>query len=369
MKKITAIILMTTILTLSLFGCQSMNIANDGKNSPKPTLQAQSRKTILATPDFIVAVKSDGTVLYAGEPIKNRGYIREWTDIVSICGSYYGGIIEDRRYFLFALKRDGTVVTTNDSFADSISGWKDIVDISCYGNTILGLKSDGTVVGESINVIGKKDTSFETWSEIIAVSTGGDHFVGLKKDGTVVACGDDDSGQCYYTKNWTDIVSISANGYETLGLKKDGTVLTTNIDSKDDDTRGLDNTGKRMQIGNLRDVVRIEYSDGGPIVAIKKNGTLEVVLEYADDKSNTMYKEASKWMNIADVSAQSSEFIVGLKSDGTLVIPKTYLKSSYAGGGIFLPAYDKDVAYREEALTWSGIKLPVNPQNNGQQQS
>lgn len=104
----------------------------------------------------------------------------------------------------FAVKRDGTVVTTGNYAHDryDVSDWSGLVALSAVYEHTVGLKSDGTVVAVGLNDHGECDVS--AWTEIVAVSAGLLHTVGLKSESTVVATGSNDVGQCVVS-GWTDI--------------------------------------------------------------------------------------------------------------------------------------------------------------------
>ena len=179
-----------------------------------------------------VGLKSDGTVV--AEFHDNVDYagqcgVGDWEDIISVsAGSYH----------TVGLKADGTVVATEYGQGDyfgqcEVEGWKDIIAVSAGDCQTLGLKADGTVVTTEFrkehNFAGGDDYGqFEVdgWTDIVAISAGGGHAVGLKSDGTVVAVGANNNGQCN-VEYWTDIVAISAGQNHTVGLKSDGTVVAT----------------------------------------------------------------------------------------------------------------------------------------------
>ena len=66
----------------------------------------------------------------------------------------------------------------------------------------VGLKSDGTVVAEGMNVNGECDVT--EWRNVVAISAGVSQTLGLRADGTVVAIGQNNSGQCNVS-GWTGI--------------------------------------------------------------------------------------------------------------------------------------------------------------------
>lgn len=83
-----------------------------------------------------VGLKTDGTVVAAGDNNYGQCNVSDWTDIVAISAGWYCTV---------GLKADGTVVFTGN-YMSNISDWTDIVAIDVYIQDVVGLKADGTVV-------------------------------------------------------------------------------------------------------------------------------------------------------------------------------------------------------------------------------
>lgn len=99
------------------------------------------------------------------------------------------------------LRSNGTVVAAgnNNSGQCNVGGWTDIVAVAAAGYYSAGLRSDGTVI-----VAGAIDRDVDEWTGITAIAAGYDYIVGLRSDGTVVAVGKNDYGECNMS-GWTDI--------------------------------------------------------------------------------------------------------------------------------------------------------------------
>jgi hypothetical protein len=96
------------------------------------------------------------------------------------------------------LKSDGTVVAAGDNQAGqcSVSGWKDIVAISAGAEHSLGLKSDNSVIVVGDYGNGSQRNYTTLWrNNIVAISAGSNYSLGLKSDGTVIAAGNNNSYQ------------------------------------------------------------------------------------------------------------------------------------------------------------------------------
>ena len=227
-------------------------------------------------------------------------------------------------YCTIALKRDGTVVTTEGN--SNVSSWRNIIAVSAGKYHEVGLKADGTVVAEGDNNFGECNVS--GWRNIVAVSAGEYHTVGLKADGTVVATGNSGCKQCDVSE-WKNVVAISAGETTTIGLKSDGTLLTTDnlwarVKVKSivaisaacyGSALYLLSTGEARCEGKTiaKDLIGISSSKNY-LAGLKLDGTIILVnIGYKCDKL-----DVSGWKDIVAVSA-GLDHIVGLKSDGTVV--------------------------------------------------
>lgn len=178
----------------------------------------------------IIGLRSDGTVVACGNNEDGECNVEDWRGIISICcgGFCTIGLRSDGCTVACGMVEydlDGTEVLCNGSDSRfDVSGWNDIVAISCKTNHVVGLRSDGTVVATGRNDSGQCEVG--EWKNIVAIATADCHSVGLRFDGTVAACGCglDDNGQCDCTECWHDIVAIFCSYNNTVGLRSDGTV-------------------------------------------------------------------------------------------------------------------------------------------------
>ena len=245
------------------------------------------RQTIDCSGGHTVGLKSDGTVVAAGDNEDGQCNVSDWTDVVAIACNYRHTV---------GLKSDGTVVAAgNNNYGQcNVSDWTDVVAIACSGGHTVGLKSDGTVVAAGDNEDGQCDVS--DWTDVVAIACGSDYTVGLKSDGTVVAAGYNGTGRCDV---YTDVVAIACSAWHMVGLKSDGTVVAAG-----------DNEDGQCDVSDWTDVVAIacgsDYTVGlksdGTVVAAGYNGTGR-----CDVYTDVVAIACSAW------------HMVGLKSDGTVV--------------------------------------------------
>jgi alpha-tubulin suppressor-like RCC1 family protein/tetratricopeptide (TPR) repeat protein len=249
-------------------------------------------------------LKSDGTVVVDGVGIRKKAdhrlEVKEWTDIKAIATSSDNTI---------GLKSNGTVVTTgNNRYGEcNVSSWYDIVAISAGDAHTVGLKSDGTVVATGDNHEGQ--CNVQDWYDIVAIYTGLASTFGLKSDGTIVAAGrllpEGIKNGC----NWKDIVAV-AEFSSVIGLKSDGTVVI----NYDDDENELD----KLDISSMRGIratlfsaeeLRLMKDSAQKDSASKKEEKLK--------KLKTIRKE--KPIQSIALGGSDGDFVVGIKSDGTVV--------------------------------------------------
>ena len=238
-----------------------------------------------------VGLKSDGTVVAAGDNSSGECNVADWIGIVAVSAGASHTV---------GLRSDGTVVAVgdNDYGQCDVSGWRDIVAVSAGAGHTVGLKADGTVVAVGDNV--SSQCQVADWNGIVAVSAGVDFTVGVKSDGSVVAVGYNPAGQCDVDL-WKDVVAVSAGYMHTIGLKNDGTVDSTGW-----------NDFSQCGVSEWKNIVAVSagYMHS---VGLKSDGTVVVTGSNDNGQCNV-----SGWKDIIAISA-GSHHTVGLKSDGTVV--------------------------------------------------
>ena len=269
----------------------------DYQDAPSRTMalwdRVAERKTIGAGA-CTMALRNTGTAVVCGEGEGNPWNVSGWDDLIAISvGSEYA----------IGLRADGTVIGESwfeDSGEAEVSGWTDIVSVSAYNSHTLGLKSDGTVVACGYNRDGQCDVS--EWTDIVAVAAGGNFSIGVKADGTAVAVGNNDKGQCD-VENWTDIVAVACAYDLAVGLRSDGTVVAAG-----------NNVNGCGDVEGWKDITAVACAYSCT-VGLKSDGTIVIAGELEDyDKAML---DALEWTDIVEIAA--GDAIVGLKSDGTVV--------------------------------------------------
>ena len=275
------------------------------------------RNVLGAGPRHTLGLKTNGTVVAAGESFKRYGEndVSDWRDIIAVSAGLTHAV---------GLRADGTVATAGSNYDDQIdvSSWRDIVAVSTGDFDTVGLKSDGTVVATgNKHYDSDRFKKVSGWRNIIAVSTSFSYTVGLKSDGTVVAVGDNNFGQCD-VYDWNDIVAVSTGDLHTVGLKSDGTVVAVGY-----------NGGRQCDVSDWSDIIAISAGTNHT-VGLKSDGTVVAVgfNEYGQCS-------VSDWSDIVAISA-GGVHTVGLKSDGTVVFAS------------------KDQYDQFDVSGWSDIRMP-----------
>lgn len=117
------------------------------------------------------------------------------------------------------LTRDGTVKTWNyNNEVTEISDRGDLVEIA-YGEDLLGLRADGTLVMVSANPA----STPPALDDVIAIAAGGAHYLALRANGKVVAWGPT-SPATNLPETLQDVVAIAATSARSLALCADGTL-------------------------------------------------------------------------------------------------------------------------------------------------
>lgn len=233
-----------------------------------------------------------------------------------------------------AVKADGSVLQTGN-WGDSEDEFSDIVALVCGRDSLVGLRTDGTVVVTQE----KRNEALAEWSDIIAVAGSAGHIVGLKANGTVVTSGENDDGQCE-TANWKNVIAVSANDRCTVGLLADGTVVSTD--------------GNRYDWTGIRAVVcGSEF-----IVGLREDGTV-VVSDGADEE---MIQAVAAWGSVSRISA-GEEHVVGFRGDCSVLAAgrNDDGRCDVAGWNVAGAQASQDVTI---ALQWDGTWVSAGPYNS-----
>lgn len=142
--------------------------------------------------------------------------------------------LEKRIHFVsdecFIVRDDGTVFmnrAAKDAFPDVLE-WKDIQAISVDTSTVVGLRTDGTVVATgSDNNFGVLDVT--NWKNIVEVAADLWCTYALNSDGELIHTGEifSEDRETFYKYEWKNLKQIVAEAGYLFALTNDGHVIST----------------------------------------------------------------------------------------------------------------------------------------------
>lgn len=289
---------------------------------------------------------------------KLDGYKESVANLRNIVNAY-SGVVGAGKSHSIALKDDGTVLFAglNDRKQGDVSKWNDIIYIAAGGNHTVAVKRDNSVLATGDN--SKGQCSVDKWSNIASVAAGDEHTVGVEKIGNVTACGDNSYGQCN-VGTWSGVISASAGAYHTVGLCVDGTVLAVG-----------DNSHGECNVGDWNDVIQIAAGDGFTAGLTKKG----VILFTGDDskkisdakKAKDIFSISAGSYNllVTDLSGKTTAY-GGNESNQSVTNLWTDIVSTCGGerhsigitkGGTAVAAGDND-KNQTNISSWKNIGLP-----------
>ena len=173
----------------------------------------------------IIILGRDGSVLFADSTWK-KGLladkeikaalpkVQNWSGLCAVaCGSWH----------FVGLRTDGTVIGEGKKMCrlEETGMWESVTAIACGRYGTVGLCEGGTVF--SCGFPKAVADELASWTDVTAIACGKEHVVGLRRNGTVIACGENGSGQCNVGE-YINVGMISASGECTALVFNDGTV-------------------------------------------------------------------------------------------------------------------------------------------------
>ena len=303
------------------------------ENSPIKVSGAFIDKNIIATDlEHIFAIRGNGKVVATGSNREGELDTSAWENIVSVYADTSTA---------FGIAKDGTVCSSGMDLGESdlavIEGATSL-DVKGY---LIAVKEDGTIALPNYAMdksLGWIDEALK-WDGILKATSYGyeesAHIVGLKNDGTVVAAGNNEYGQCNVS-DWENIIAIDVGRDFTVGLRDDGTVaIAGKLTALELEDRHSIETVDAASLG-WTDIVAICAGSSDNLIGLKSDGTVVAV-----------GFELSDWKDIVAIDA-TNYVAVGLKSNGTVIIETD----------------DETMQWWEETEweyctdTWNDIRLP-----------
>ncbi len=304
-----------------------------------------------------VALRGDGTVLYAGDPaFPASRETRGWSDVEWIesqdSGRYLVGHSSDGRVFLsllqnpneqydvyfeqgdvsdwsevrkvviknfqcLGLRYDGSFYTVSigdEAYAAARASWNwpNLADIDTDGyNLILGLKSDGTVLAsdeqlllDSTGYWGAGSSGMSEWRQVSEIYCTGCGVFAIRPD-TVL--GMNRSG-------WSGVGSLYIAPDSMFGLRRDGTVAANFEDEY------YRNDYRLQQVGSWRDIVQLGFDGAWRYVPVglRRDGTVCAVTSYDGSEPYGQW-DFRGWSDVTALFS-GSDYTLGLRKDGSLLV-------------------------------------------------
>lgn len=180
----------------------------------------------------------------------------------------------------------------------TMTDFTNLVKISTYRDSVVGLKSDGTIVAAGTNTNGQLDV--KKIEKAVDVSIGAKHTVAALEDGKVTCVGDNSQGACDVDA-WENIVDVEAGNGFTIGIDSTGNVKVAGT---------VTNSGSMESTKNVKSA-----SIGTNEVAFLNSTQTVTTVSYTGATATNV----SSLKNITQVAAGNG-FVAGLGSDGKVQI-------------------------------------------------
>lgn len=227
-----------------------------------------------------VALKSDGTVVAAGDNSYGQCDITGWTGVKAV---------DAGAYFTVGLKTDGTVLFTGlDDYGESgAAEWTGVKAISAGYNMVAGLLEDGTVV-----TAGRGDHSESaTWQRIAGIRSAGDYVTALSEKGYAMS-----EHASVVDEKYSNLIDIAAADAYTVGLTADGELVT--------------NSG--MDLSGWTGIADIECGPNG-FIAVQADGETRAYFFRPECAVDT-----SGWKDVREIAVGGTHYAAILQ-DGTVI--------------------------------------------------
>ncbi len=285
---------------------------------------------VAAGDTFTAGLKEDGTVVVAGT-IEGSENVERWTDIIEIAASYD---------FLYGLKTDGTVVVNHISDSSPLAEcleWQNIKTITAYRSTICALTENGEVF--CLNSMDYSAIGITGWDNVEHIAANADIVVGLCSDGTVVGSKMWKNGKVA-NHPWEDsklkkldklnnIVQISTNFGILYAVSYDGEISLISAKNKyEKENKDV------LKLENVAGIVQTQDSTPATHIAVMyKDGTVKEV----GDEVNYGTHTVSKMKNLQDVWVLNGEdytgSVMGITKNGNLIGQSSSSEMEYLSSG------------------------------------
>lgn len=274
---------------------------------------------VTAKKEYVIGLKSDGTVVAKGYNSNGQCDVEEWTDIIDVI-TYKGA----GQYYTVGLKRNGSIISTVDSngYISALTDWTDMLCFYESEGVVVGLKSDNSVVAmacessdddELLDCVNLSEY-INCWQNVVGISCADNFIYAVCSDGVVRAVKPGYVSEiCDTVSKWKlfdDVDSIQEN----IRIAKENAIkeLEKRQERYREKAQNLKEIRKRFRKAKGLLICPMDL-DSECHFGLCADGR---VLISGTDKFNRTLVES--WKDVVSISAGINH-IVGLKSDGTVV--------------------------------------------------
>ncbi len=192
------------------------------------------------------------------------------------------------------------------------------------------------------------------WNDIKQFSFAQDRLDALDSEGVIHSTKDTDPSYEYVRdqlKSYTDLEIISTDFDNYALLSRSGIIYTYSAKFSD----SLD--AFQDYISTWKDIVDV-VTGQMRVAALKNDGTVLVAdyAKYANPAYGNLYDEIADWNNIVAISADTTDSIAGLKSDGTVVISTSNIAGSTNSYSYDVSSWNDIIAISKSSTTLLGLR-------------
>ena len=280
------------------------SICGVARLEPKPELTLRNQATVISGFMGLVGIRANGSIIQHNPTGENPvPEIDSWTNMRSLASG---------NAHIVGLRSDGTVVAAGDnSYGQcNVSNWTDVVSIDCGTYFTVGLKADGTVLHTGAAPYGIDNV--KNWVDIVQLEAAGERVLGRTIYGSAVALGDPNNEMCQVPSK-CDIKDIYLDTERAVYLHSDGKIEIkgnrlyvedqTNTSLTTVETDGIYLAGLKNDGSMHFEGYNADLTNKGQIVAIvdyclhklglRSDGTLVVICKYGGTET-----EIPSWVGL-----------------------------------------------------------------------
>jgi alpha-tubulin suppressor-like RCC1 family protein len=293
-----------------------------------------------------LVLSSNGQAIEWPAPLSTFGNnVQGARGLIALAASTYGG---------YGLRPNGQVTEWPLDGLGIVNSISNVVSISSYGLSLLGVNTSGKITGPGNPAGGGGSSLYAFLSNVVSIVQGAQHIVVLKNDGTVIAFGNNTYGQTNVPVGLSNVIAIAAGANHSLALRGDGTIIGW----------GLNGNGQTTIPLGLSNVVAI-CSGYAHSMALRADGTVVAWGSNVNGQTNV----PAGLSNVIAIAAGPA-FSMALIGNGPPVKKAMLSNSAYGPNGfnVSLPSQSGRVyalEYKESFTDTNWTALSLTAGNGG----